>query len=228
MYAVTREPMTDADRKVVARSGAPSHQTVWLPLGVASSGLMIMVVCAAYTPTAAGPYIQLPVTIGIYAFGMAVLVCAWWNLRAWFADRSQRARNRKRYEILCKNIEVEVVHFRAEAAWRIPPDAFGDLDDKLGVLYRIDSDAFVTTPLYEFSLPGSGARVPAEVSMRRTPAPTLAQLTEFVAIGTETLPLLEQLERSASMDWALEMSEKYEAGGVLRRNELPEDWRAVV
>jgi len=228
MYAVTREPMTDSDRESLDCSHAPENQIVWLPLGVATAGLLISVSCAAYVPATATMYVRLPIMIGIYVFGMAVLVCVLWNVRAWLADRCQRAEDQERYEVVRQTNTVEVILFRADAAWRIPEDEFDTIDDRLGVLYRVGSDAFVTTPLYESSLPGSEARVPAEVSMRRTPAPALAQLTEFVAIGTETLPLLEQLEQSVSIEWAREFEGKYAAGGMLRRSELPEQWRAIV
>ncbi|MBN8596362.1 MAG: hypothetical protein J0L78_01685 [Planctomycetes bacterium] len=125
---------------------------------------------------------------------------------------------------------IEVVHFRSHAAWRIPEDPFDGDDDRLGVLYKLGEDAFVMTPLYEFSMPDSGARVPAEVRMRRTPSPESVQLTEFEPLGSETLELRDELAHweELSPTWADDLREIASVGGMLQMKDLPAIWHPVV
>lgn len=228
MYTVTREPITDSDRDSLARSYKPTGETAWLPLGIAVGSLLVALSCFIYVANAASRGVGPILAVVCLVCCSAACAIALWKLFRWFAERGWRSGDRRRYDLWRETRVVEVVHFQADAAWRIPEDEFDPIDDQLGVLYRVGSDAFVIAPLNECSTAGSESRVPAEVRVRRTAAPLSAQLSGFEAAGPDTLPLQDNLQESASLEWVERLYEKYSAGGALRRHELPEKWRAMV
>lgn len=166
----------------------------------------------------------------VFVVSVCVTVFALWTLMTWFGDRHFRAATRESYERLRQIMTIEVVHFRSQAAWRIPEDPFDGDDDRLGVLYKLEGDVFVMTPLYEFSMPDSGARVPTEVRMRRTPPPNSAQVTEFEQVGSETLALRDELGQweDLSPTWADNLREIAVVGGMLQMKDLPASWHPIV
>lgn len=230
MYAVTREPMTDSDRESVAQSYAPRDETAWLALGVAACGLIAAVICGVYVARTVPGDFRVIVATGVFVLGIVVCAFASWKLLVWFSDRHYRVGVRDRYQLLMQTRTIEVIHFRADAAWEVPEDPFDNDDDRLGVLYRLGSDAFAFTPLYEFSLPDAEARVAAEVRMRRTPPPNPQQLTEFVAVNSETLPLRDELAHFEGLPpgWADDLRELAAVGGKLKLSDLPTSWQSIV
>lgn len=174
--------------------------------------------------------IKVIIATGIFVLGIAACAFASWKLLVWFSERHYRAGLREIYQLLMQTRSVEIVHFRADAAWRVPEDPFDNDDDRLGVLYRIGGNDFVFTPLYEFSLPESNAHVPAEVRMRRTPPPNPQQLTEFEPVSGEMLPLRDELAHFEGLSpaWADDLHGLAVVGGKLQLHELPKSWQAIV
>lgn len=222
--------MTESDRETLARSRGANEESVWLPIAFAFTGFISGASSGGYIVSSKVQDIRMAFAIGGFVAGISLLVFGLFKL----FSRLQMSRatdvDRDRHERLLGLREVEVVRFRADAAWRIPEDPCDDIDDQLNVVYRIGSDTFVMAPLYEYSLPGSGARVPSEAWVRRTPPPYLQPLTEFVPVGSGTLPLSEDLGdlESLSMEWANDSHETATAGGKLQLKDLPVSWRPIV